>query len=118
MAIASERMAERSLIGRHHHSYGQRYGKCNIAGNRSESNLCLKAYPCASGATISGGEKRRRMIEQRQNISGPGARHVAFSALSDRVPKPLPGGGGLRAISIRSPLAGGVCLSRLRRGQS
>jgi hypothetical protein len=32
----------------------------------------LKAYPCASGATISGGEKHRLMIEHKANINAPG----------------------------------------------
>jgi len=51
----------------------------------------VKAYPHASGATISGGEKHRLMIEHRANTSSPGSRRVRFSALPDRVPEPLPG---------------------------
>jgi hypothetical protein len=50
-----------------------------------------KAYPRASGATNSGGEKLWPMVEHKANLSPPGVHCVRFSALSDRVPEPLPG---------------------------
>jgi hypothetical protein len=46
-------------------------GMRHILGH-DRSQLLLKAYPCASGATISGGEKRRLMIEHIENLSSPG----------------------------------------------
>src|SRR5438105_4183430 len=63
------------------------------------------AYPSASGGSISSSSMGELMIEQMPNINAPRGCHARFPALSDRIPAPLPGRGGLRRVPVRGALA-------------
>src|SRR5260370_37551249 len=54
-------------------------------------NTRSKAYPSASGSSISSGPMGGVDVEQTSNINTPRGRRDRFSAFSDRVPAPLSG---------------------------